>query len=114
MSICPTAWENAVGSSVKELLKEVLLETDTAGKAVIVTTFSSHIARLKSIIECGKKMHRKVLFLGSSLNKYVTAAENVGIVDFTSQIGMVYYGQRARQMLHRCAQKKDQYRSEER
>jgi len=93
----------------KELLKEVLLETDTTGKAVIVTTFSSHIARLKSIIECGKKMNRKVVFLGSSLHKYVTAAENVQLVDFTASIGMVYYGQRARQMLHRCAQKKDQY-----
>ena len=93
----------------KELLREVLLETDTAGKAIIVTTFSSHIARLKSILECGKKMHRKVVFMGSSLHKYVTAAENVNIVDFTSEIGMVYYGQRARQMLHRCAQKKDQY-----
>ena len=45
----------------------------TTGKAVIVTTFSSHIARLKSIIECGKKMNRKVVFLGSSLQIDITS-----------------------------------------
>jgi len=96
-------------SVAKQLLKEVMLETNSEGKAMIVTTFSSHIARLDSIIDLGRKLNRKVIFLGSSLHKYVTAAENVQIVDFSKKIGMVYYGQRARKMLKACAQKKDQY-----
>ncbi|MBI4152983.1 RNase J family beta-CASP ribonuclease [Candidatus Woesearchaeota archaeon] len=96
-------------SVARQLLKEVMLETKTDGKAIIVTTFSSHIARLKSIIDFGKKLNRKVVFLGSSLNKYVTAAEHIKIINFTKQIGMVYYGQRARKMLATCAKQKDKY-----
>ena len=48
-----------------------MLNTDTKGKAVIISTFSSHIARLKSIVEFGKKMKRKIIFMGRSLAKYV-------------------------------------------
>ena len=51
-------------SIAQDMLRDVLLNVDSKGKAVIVTTFSSHIARLKSIIDCGKKMKRKVVFLG--------------------------------------------------
>ncbi len=93
----------------RQLLKEVMLETKTEGKAIVVTTFSSHIARLKSIIDFGKKLNRKIVFLGRSLNKYVTAAESINLVNFTKQIGMVYYGQRARKMLTTCAKQKDKY-----
>ncbi|MDP2946797.1 MAG: MBL fold metallo-hydrolase, partial [Nanoarchaeota archaeon] len=39
----------------RELLKEVMLGVDTRGKAVFVTTFASHIARIKSTIEFAKK-----------------------------------------------------------
>src|SRR3989338_3492026 len=70
----------------KEMLKEVLLDMDTKGKAVIVTTFSSHIARLQSIVECGRKMKRKIVFCGRSLAKYVEAAEEVGLVKFSGMV----------------------------
>lgn len=63
----------------KELLRDVLLGVDSRGKAVIVSTFSSHIARLKSIIEFGNKLHRKIVFLGRSLAKYIDAAAEVNI-----------------------------------
>jgi ribonuclease J len=45
--------------------------------ALFVTTFSSHIARLKSIVEFGKKTGRNIVFMGRSLNKYVSAAIKV-------------------------------------
>ncbi|MBW2965506.1 RNase J family beta-CASP ribonuclease [Candidatus Woesearchaeota archaeon] len=67
----------------KEMLKEVMLGTESKGKAVIVTTFSSHLARLKSIIEFGKRMNRKILFLGRSLSKYVRAGEDINIIKFS-------------------------------
>tara|TARA_Y100000310_G_C20688917_1_gene820936 strand:- start:2830 stop:4167 length:1338 start_codon:yes stop_codon:yes gene_type:complete len=89
----------------KEMLKEVLLGTDNKGKAVIVTTFSSHIARLKSIIEIGKKMKRKVVFLGRSLSKYVQAAESVKIVNFSKQIEIVKYSSKIRKRLGKVKEK---------
>lgn len=75
----------------KELLKEVLLGTDNRDNAVIVTTFASHIARLKSIIEFGKKLGRKVVFLGRSLHKYVSTAESLGLVNFSKGVEVMGY-----------------------
>ena len=73
----------------KEMLKDTMLSVSGEGKAMIVTTFSSHLARLKSIIELGKKLNRKIVFLGRSLDKYVRAGEKIGLVKFTDQVEML-------------------------
>lgn len=73
-------------SVAKQMLKDVLLGVDSKEKAIIVTTFSSHLARLKSVIELGQKLNRKIVFLGRSLDKYVMAGERINLIDFTSQI----------------------------
>ena len=73
-------------SVAREMLRDVMIGTESEGKAVIVTTFSSHLARLHSIIEYGKKMGRKVVLLGRSLDKYVTAGEKVGIINFSGDV----------------------------
>jgi ribonuclease J len=85
--------EHCASESVaKEKLKEVMLDSgNNKGKAMIVTTFSSHLARLKSIIEMGKKMNRKIVFLGRSLEKYVSAAERINLVNFSSQVSIEKY-----------------------
>lgn len=75
----------------KQMLKDVLLGTDATGKIIIITTFSSHLARLKTIIDLGKKLNRKILFLGRSLEKYVNAGEEVGIIDFKKDIELIGY-----------------------
>ncbi|NQV91145.1 ribonuclease J [Candidatus Woesearchaeota archaeon] len=72
----------------KQLLQDVMLGTESRGKAMIVTTFSSQISRLKSIIEMGKKLNRKIVFLGRSLSKYVGAAERINLVHFSQDVKM--------------------------
>ncbi len=86
-------------SIAKEMLKDVLLGTSSQGKAVIATTFASHIARLKSMIEIGKMMNRKVIFLGRSLEKYVRCAEREDIVNFTDEIEIIKYGSQIKDWL---------------
>ncbi|MBD3313871.1 RNase J family beta-CASP ribonuclease [Candidatus Woesearchaeota archaeon] len=93
----------------KEMLKDVMLGTNSKGKAVVITTFSSHLARLKSIIEFGKKLNRKVIFLGRSLNKYVKAGEDVNIVDFSKKAKIIGFKDKIRKELNRIADKKDKY-----
>lgn len=66
----------------KDMLDDVLMGVNSDGKAVIVTTFSSHIARLKEIAEFGKKMGRRVIFAGRSISKYCMAAEAAGVTKF--------------------------------
>jgi len=73
----------------QQMLKDVMLGIHADDKAMIVTTFSSHLARLKSIVEMGKKLNRQVIFLGRSLSRYVIAGQNVNIVDFTEEVKLV-------------------------
>jgi ribonuclease J len=76
----------------REMLKDVLLGVNSKGNAIIITTFSSHIARLSSLVALGKKLKRRVIFVGRSFNKYLSAAKRAGIADFSKQAEFVKYG----------------------
>ncbi|MEM3127162.1 MAG: RNase J family beta-CASP ribonuclease [Candidatus Woesearchaeota archaeon] len=93
----------------KQMLSDVLLETDTKGKAVIVTTFSSHIARIKTMVELGHKMGRKVVILGRSLSKYMRAAQEVGLAPFLKGVKMIKYREEVAKFLKRANFEKDKY-----
>ncbi|MCA9496310.1 MAG: RNase J family beta-CASP ribonuclease [Nanoarchaeota archaeon] len=68
---------------VKEMLRDVFIETDIVNtQGVIITTFASHITRLKSIMELTAELNRKLVFIGRSISKYAKAAKNAGIIDF--------------------------------
>lgn len=97
-------------SVAKELLKDVMLGVNSKGKAMIATTFSSHIARLKSIIELGQRLNRKIVFFGRSLDKYVKAAERINIVKFTNQIDLIKQRDKMQRMLRRIQKEgRDKY-----
>jgi|TARA_B100001964_G_C14253266_1_gene611034 ribonuclease J len=93
----------------KEMLRDVLLGTNNKDNLIIVTTFSSHIARLKSIIEFGKKLNRKIVLLGRSLAKYVGAAENIGIVNFSKDVKIVKYSRQIKRMLKKVDKDRKKY-----
>ena len=78
-------------SVAKQMLKDVMLGVNSEGKAMIVTTFSSHLARLKSIIEMGKQLNRKIVFFGRSLEKYIKAAERIDLINFSKDITIERY-----------------------
>ncbi len=94
-------------SVAKELLREVMISTNSKGKAMIVSTFSSHLARIKSIIEFSKQLNRKVVFLGRSLDKYVMAGEKCGIVEFSKQAKIIKYRQQVQKFLKNCKNPED-------
>ncbi len=93
----------------REMLHDVMLSIESEGKAVIVTTFSSHLARLQSIIDYGKKMKRKIVFLGRSLGKYVTAAENIDLVKFTKDVRLARFRKQVNKELRRIAKDPSKY-----
>ncbi|MEK6917898.1 MAG: MBL fold metallo-hydrolase RNA specificity domain-containing protein [Nanoarchaeota archaeon] len=70
----------------RALLEEVMLTIENRKFAVFISTFSSHIARLKSIVEYGKKLNRRIFFLGRSMKKYVASSIEVGICPFKNDI----------------------------
>lgn len=93
----------------REMLKEVFNTIQGKNAGIIVTTFSSHIARLKSIIEFSKKMNREVIFLGRSLDKYSHAAMNVGIAPFLGDIKISKYRRQVEKSLHKVERKRQDY-----
>jgi ribonuclease J len=64
----------------RDLVWDALLGTEETESGVIVTTFSSHIARLKSIIDAAEKMNRVPVLLGSSMERYFGTALKMGYV----------------------------------
>lgn len=91
------------------LLEEVLLTIQNRNAGMIVTTFSSHIARLKSIVEFGKKLNREVVFLGRSMDKYSTAAKNIGIAPFLNNIKISKYRRQVEATLRKVERRRKDY-----
>lgn len=93
----------------KELLGDILLNTNNKNNAILVTTFSSHIARLQSILEFGEKIGRKVVFLGRSLNKYIDAAERINLVNFSKRAEILSYKNKIKNKLKEIQQNRTKY-----
>jgi ribonuclease J len=96
-------------SHARELLRKTLLEIENKHEGMIVTTFASHIARLKSIVEFGKKLNREVVFLGRSLDKYSNAAKNARIAPFLKNIRISKYRRQVEKMLQKVERKRKDY-----
>ena len=70
----------------KALLNDVLIGTEETESGVIVTTFSSHIARIAATLEIAKKMDRIPVLMGRSMDKYVKLAAKMGYVQLPENL----------------------------
>ena len=70
----------------RDRLREVMEEATHTKGAVLVTTFSSHIVRIKSIIDISFEIGRTPVLLGRSLHNYCTTAAKLGLVDFPQEL----------------------------
>ncbi|WP_262178079.1 ribonuclease J [Haloarcula laminariae] len=73
-------------------LKDVMTSIEDYDGGIVATTFSSHISRVKSLVEFAKDMGRQPVLLGRSMEKYSGTAERLDFVDFPDDLGM--YGHR--------------------
>lgn len=109
---CLYAWNFArteSESSVKEKLEKVFDDHDPEGCGIIATTFSSHIARHKTLIEQGQKMGRKVVMLGRSMAKYGFAAKDTGLYDYPN-VEIIGFPRQVRRKLRQIKKEgKDKY-----
>jgi len=93
----------------KGLLEDVFFSTENRNSGMIITTFSSHIARLKTITEFGQRLGREVVFLGRSLSKYVEAARNIGRAEFANRVRIITYRRQLDKALDRINKNKSKY-----
>ncbi|MEM4152851.1 MAG: RNase J family beta-CASP ribonuclease [Candidatus Pacearchaeota archaeon] len=91
------------------LLEDVMLTTYNEDACIVATTFSSHIARLKSIVDCGKQLGREIIFLGRSLHRYVSAAAKLKLAPFTNEIKLVTYRTQIERVLKKVSKNRTRY-----
>lgn len=87
----------------RAMVEEVLLTIDNRNSAIFISTFSSHIARLKSIVDYAKKLNRKIYFIGRSLKKYNSAAMESGLCPYKKDIYMGSYKNQVQSILKKVA-----------
>ncbi|HOV67973.1 MAG TPA: MBL fold metallo-hydrolase RNA specificity domain-containing protein, partial [Methanoregulaceae archaeon] len=62
------------------LVRDVMTSFEDDKNAIIVSAFSSHISRVKTIAECAEAIGRKPVLLGRSMEKYGLTAERMKFV----------------------------------
>lgn len=93
----------------RELLRDVMLDTECRDSLIIVTTFASHLPRLKSVIDFAHVMRRKVVFLGRSMMKYTMSAEKCKLVDFSKKVEIIPYARQIKRKLNEVEKNRKKY-----
>jgi len=75
-------------SVARAQLKDALYSMQDYDGGIVATTFSSHIARVKSLVEFADEIGRQPVLLGRSMEKYSGTAERLDFVDFPEDLGM--------------------------
>ncbi len=70
----------------REMLKDIFLRYKNKDNGIIVSTFSSHIARLSSIIKLSERIGREPVFVGRSLFNYLDAADKTNLFSTDAKI----------------------------
>lgn len=96
-------------SKAREMLFKEFENLDTTNRAIIISTFSSQIARLKSIVELAQKLNRKVIFVGRSLQKYISCAKLAGICDLEEYGPVVSSKNKVKQQFKELSANKKDY-----
>ena len=66
----------------RDLVRDVITSFEDDKNAIVVSTFASHISRVKTIAECAHEIGRKPVFLGRSMERYAVTAEQMKYVSF--------------------------------
>jgi ribonuclease J len=75
-------------SVARRHLRDVITSVEDYDGGIVATTFSSHIARVMSLVEFADDIGRTPVLLGRSMEKYSGTAEQLDFVDFPEDLGM--------------------------
>ena len=106
---CSSETKTPSENLARNLVKETFSGMHGTRNAIFVSTFSSHIARLKSIVEFGKKLDREIYFVGRSINRYMQAANDINFTDFRNQVNLVTYKNQVASALRKINSDRSKY-----
>lgn len=93
----------------REMLRKAMNDAGSSGGGLLVTTFSSHITRIKSIVDLSFELGRIPVLIGRSLRNYCTAALKLGLVDFPSDLHIHGRPNAARKLLREIDDSREDY-----
>ena len=96
-------------SHAREMLRKSMRDAASGRKAVMVTTFSSHIARVKSIVDISYEIGRTPVLLGRSLHRYCMTAIELGLVEFPPDLQIHGNPKSVRNVLKRVKRSREDY-----
>lgn len=92
-----------------EMLKDIIMGMETDGHGMFLTTFSSHVARLQSMLTMSKMLGRKPIFIGRSIEGYISAAEKLRLVSFSDKAEIIKSVDRNVKKLRTMQEERDKY-----
>lgn len=96
-------------AEVRDMLREVMETGAESGSLMLISTFSSHMARLKSIVDLSYELGRTPVMVGRSLKNYCSAATDLGLVEFPPEMKIYGRPNSAKRELRRIEKKRREY-----
>ena len=93
----------------KKMLRDVMKEAMSTSGAVVATTFSSHIVRIKSILDLSFELGRTPVLLGRSLYNYCTAATRLGLVNFPPEVAIHGRSNSVKNLIQKIEKSREDY-----
>lgn len=93
----------------RDMLEDFMFGVDNDRVGMVVTTFSSHIARLQSICEFADQLGRTPLLLGRSMDKYTSIAKELELIDLPPTTEVAGHGRAVQQVLKRIGKDREKY-----
>jgi len=94
----------------KNLLQSVISSYEDDPSALIISTFASHVARVKTIAECVHSIGRKPILLGRSMERFCATAESMKYVRFPEETSIFGNRRTIERTLRRVMKsKRDEY-----
>jgi ribonuclease J len=100
----PIPSESWVASQLWKVMKEA-----SDGRGVIVTTFSSHLARLNTIVEISLKLGRIPVVVGRSLWDYLSAGMRLGLIQLPKEVKIGRRISSSKGLLRRAGENKEEH-----
>lgn len=93
----------------QHMLEEAFSKFRDKKAAIFVSTFSSHIERIINIVKLAQKQGREIVFIGSSLNKYIEAASRVNQWSYRNKVRMIKYRRQREAFLKKLEHNRGKY-----
>ncbi len=75
--------------SVAKLMLEDVILGRRHDRGLAVTTFASHIARVRTILEISRKLNRQLVIMGRSMAKYISIAQKLKMIQIPKDVQLL-------------------------